>query len=362
MRGRARLVPNVSGSHIGSVNDAFVEARPDSGEPCSPAPSAERADFPGLAVFPGAGVPTGFWRGPWGAEREEATSGAQLEGSVCPHCREQASVALPGGEGWCAACGGLVAPNGEAEVVCRRCALPHALSAGRGRSCAGGPVMTGPTRTQSDEVAARLRELLGTRFRVTPGSAAGCYVAAVCAAVTPGPWGEASFAGVAEPLVFALPDRTLVVSAGVVAALEDEAQFAFLLAREESLMRGGWISRRYFNASHAPFWSFWRRRDDQSLARAAELTWRVGFGTDAEQLADREALAALVGADYDPQAGPRALALLDRASRASGRFRLSRLRSRLLGRSLADIGRPALARLNREVYRRALAAVRQPAG
>ncbi len=343
------------------MNDTFAETRPDTGGLGPHAPSPALAELPGPAPFPGFGVPAGFWRGPSGAEGEESTSGAQLEGSVCPHCREAAAVALPGGEGWCAACGGLVAPTGEAELVCRFCALPHASSASRWRPCAGERAGEGSTRASGGEVAGRLRELLGERLRTTSAAAAGRYVAAVGAAVTAGPWGEVTFALVTEPLVLALPDRTLVVSAGSVAALEDEAQLAFLLAREESLRRAGWIARRYSAAAHAPFWSFWRRHDDESLARAAELSWRVGFGSDAEQSADREALAALVAADYDPQAGPRALALLDRASRASGRFRLSRLRSRLLGRSLSDIGRPALARLNREVYRRALAPVRQPA-
>jgi hypothetical protein len=170
---------------------------------------------------------------------------------------------------------------------------------------------------------------------------------------------EVLFAAPAEPLLLALPDRSLVISAGVVDALEDEAQLAFVLGREASLTRHGWIARRYRTGWPADFWSFWRRRDDASLVRAIELSCRVGFGADAEQLADREALAALVASDYDPQAGARALALLDRASRGTSRFRLSRVRSRLLGRSLADIGRPALARLNREVYRRVLMPLRE---
>jgi predicted Zn-dependent protease len=182
-------------------------------------------------------------------------------------------------------------------------------------------------------------------------------VAAVRAAVT-ATSGDVLFATSAEPLVLALPDRTLVLSAGVIAALEDEAQLAFVLGREESLTRHGWIARRFRAADRPGFWSFWLRRNDESLVQAIELSCRVGFGPEAEQQADREALAALAAADYDPQAGARALALLDRASHGTGRFRLSRVRSRLLGRSLADLGRPALARLNREVYCRALAPLR----
>jgi hypothetical protein len=188
--------------------------------------------------------------------------------------------------------------------------------------------------------------------------AAACYVAAVRATVAAGATGEVFFMATAEPLILALPDRTLVLGTGGIAALEDEAQLAFVLCREESLARHGWIARRYRAVAPAGFWSLWRRRDDPSLAYAVDLSSRVGFGAEAEQLADREAIGALVAADYDPQAGGRALALLDHASRATVRFRLSRVRSRLLGRTLADIGRPALARLNREVYRRAFASLR----
>jgi hypothetical protein len=209
------------------------------------------------------------------------------------------------------------------------------------------------------EAAAQLRELLVDRLGAVQAPAAGRYIAGVRAAIAGGAASEVLFTGSAEPLVLTMPDRTLVVSAGVVAALEDEAQLAFVLGREESLARQGWIARRYHATAPPAFWSFWRGRDDESLARAVELTCRVGFGADAEQLSDREALAALVASEYDPQAGARALALLDRASRETARFRLSRVRSRLIGRLLTDSGRPALARLNREVYRRALAPVRE---
>ena len=341
------------------MNDAFEQARPDTAGPGSCGSGVQLADPPGDGAVPGSGFPAGFWRGPWGAEGEESTSGAQLEGAVCPHCREPAAVALPGGDGWCAACGGLVASSGEAEVICRWCALPHASSGSRWRPCAGGEGPPGLRADGDADTAERLRELLADRLGASPAPVAGRYVAAVRAAVAAGAGGDVLFAASAEPILLALPDRTLVVSAGVANALEDEAQLAFVLGREESLARHGWIARRYRAGAPAAFWSFWRRRDDESLARALELSCRLGFGSDAEQLADREALAALVAADYDPQAGARALALLDRASRGTGRFRLSRVRSRLLGRSLADIGRPALARLNREVYRRALTPVRE---
>lgn len=341
------------------MDDAFVQGRADTGGPGSDKSGIRLADPPGNGSVPGTGLPHGFWRGPWGAQGVESSGGAHLEGTACPHCREPAAVALPGGGGWCAACGGLVAPTGEAEVVCRWCSLSHAPSVGRRCPSAGEEGFAAPPGDGGGHAAGHLLRLLAERLGAAPAPAAGRYVAAVRAAVAAGAVGEVLFAAPAEPLLLALPDRTLVISAGVVNALEDEAQLAFVLGREESLTRHGWIARRYRAGWPAGFWSFRRRCDDASMARAIELSCRVGFGVEAEHSADREALAALVASDYDPQAGARALALLDRASRGTGRFRLSRVRSRLLARSLADVGRPALARLNREVYRRALMPVRE---
>ncbi|MCU0225682.1 MAG: hypothetical protein MUF27_16800 [Acidobacteria bacterium] len=333
------------------MKSSFAAVCPVVGEPASrpprPAPGARSA-----------ALPAGFWRGPAGTGGEDATSGAELEGMPCPHCRERAALALPAGGGWCAACGGLVAPGGEAETICRACARPHGTAAGRGRPCAGEPEESGPVA--GERLAARLRELIAERFDGMREPAAERYVAAVRAALPGTAAGPVSFVASPEPILLALPDRSLVLSTGLVRTLEDEAQLAFVLGREESLARHGWIARRY-RGEVARTWSFWRRRDEGPLADAIELSCRVGFGTEAEQLADGEGLAALVAGDYDPQAGARALALLDRASRESGRFRLSKLRSHLLGRSLADAGRPPLARLNREVYCRAAGPLRDAA-
>jgi len=316
------------------------------------------ADLPRSGAFSGGGVPVGFWREPWGTQGEAPPGGPRLEGVACPHCREPAAIALPDGNGWCAACGGLVAPTGAGEVICRSCALPHASPRSRWHACAGGAELAGAITDSGRGVASQIRALLARRWGMVHAPAAACYVAAVRATVAAGATGEVIFMATAEPLILALPDRTLVLGTGGIAALEDEAQLAFVLCREESLARHGWIARRYRAVAPAGFWSLWRRRDDPSLAYAVDLSSRVGFGAEAEQLADREAIGALVAADYDPQAGGRALALLDHASQATVRFRLSRVRSRLLGRTLADIGRPALARLNREVYRRAFASLR----
>jgi hypothetical protein len=330
------------------VRAPFAVACPVTGEPASGPPR------PASGVR-SAALPAGFWRGPAEVEGEEATSGAELEGMPCPHCRERAAQALPSGGGWCSACGGLVAPGGGAESICRACARPHGTAAGRARSCAGD--REEPGRAAGERLAARLRDLLAARFDAVREPAAERYVAGVRSALPGAVVGPVSFAASPEPILLALPDRSLVLSTGLLRTLEDEAQLAFVLGREESLARHGWVARRY-RAEGAGSWFSWLRCDDGPLADAIELSCRVGFGAEAEQLADGEGLAALVAAEYDPQAGARALALLDRASRDSGRFRLSRLRSHLLGRSLADAGRPPVARLNREVYCRAAGALR----
>lgn len=337
------------------MDEAFAVARPDTAEP------AGRPAVPGAAASvlepPVADLPAGFWRGPSNPAEESTTSGAQLEGATCPHCREQAALALPGGKGWCAACGGLVSTAGEAEVICRSCALPHAAPLARNHACVGEAEHRAGGDADGPEQGARLLKLLRERLRAESFPAAGLYVNALRAVSTRGGGSEVLFAPSPEPLVLTLPDRTLVLSSGAISALEDEAQLAFILAREESLVRQGCVARRFRAGVPAAFWSIWRRREAASLERAIESSCLVGFGTEAETQADGYGLAALVAADYDPQAGARALARLDHASRGTSRFRLSRVRSRLLARALADAGRPAVARLNREVYRRAVAPV-----
>jgi len=281
------------------------------------------------------------------------------EGSACPHCRETATLHLDGERAWCAACGGTILATGEAEEICPDCTLMHAPNRPRWRRCPGAPAR--PATESVPDV--EWLEAIRSRCGVVSLGRAGAYLAGVRATVDDAPGGPPPLmAEDAEPFMLTLPGGTLLASRGLLAALEDEAQLAFLLAREASLVRRDRVERRYSAAavaSRSALWPFLRRVDEAGLVDAVEVSRTVGFGPESEHLADRDALAAMVNADYDPQAGARALTLLGAASRESGRYRVSRVRSRLLGRWLIEVGRPAVARINREVFARATRSLRQ---
>lgn len=302
----------------------------------------------------------GFWRASLALEREDSTSGAIAEGAPCPHCRERATLALAGERAWCAACGGTVRASGQPEAVCPECALTHAPDRPRWRRCAGAPP---PIAGQSVPDETWL-EAIGGRCAVGPLGSAERYVASVRAAVDDASAGPILMSEDPEPFALTLPGGTLVLSRGVLVTLEDEAQLAFLFAREGALVRRDRIRRRcaaaVLAARPAP-WAFFRGTDGEGLADALELSRSVGFGPESEHLVDRDALGAMVAAEYDPQSGPRALALLGAASREGGRYKVSRVRSRLLGRWLVEVGRPVVARINREVYSRAIRELRHTA-
>ncbi len=167
-----------------------------------------------------------------------------------------------------------------------------------------------------------------------------------------------------EPLVALFPGRWLAVSRGTLAALDDEAQLAFLIAREAALYRAGWIRRRFAAAAlpASGLLARWRRHDDAPLVRAVLLTARLGYGAAAEEAADAEALVALRRAEYDLDAAPLALRHLEPLTIATrgARFLRAGARAEALERVLAGVPRGSGTRLNREVYRRVVSELDPP--
>ena len=160
-----------------------------------------------------------------------------------------------------------------------------------------------------------------------------------------------------EPLSMPLPGGGLVLSLGLLASLEDEAQLAFLVAREIALEQAGWPSRRFGRVlSETPRWLAALRpgRAENELLEAIDLSLRVGYGAAAEGLADGHAIDAVRAARYDVPAAVRAPFVLDRSSLPGRgvRFLLDEARRQRL---LVEASRPAApGRVDREVYRRAI--------
>lgn len=170
--------------------------------------------------------------------------------------------------------------------------------------------------------------------------------------------GKIHFLDLGEPALLALPGKSLLVSLGLLASLEDESQMAFLLSREIAIDSGGWVLRRFGSAvARRKGWALRIGRGGHgSLKEALNASLAFGYGTRVERAADREALAALIRADYDPHSAAAALRNLEGASMAGcgGRFLLAADRADWLDRSAETLGRTGSSRLNREVYRRAV--------
>jgi hypothetical protein len=161
-----------------------------------------------------------------------------------------------------------------------------------------------------------------------------------------------------EPEVVTLPGGSAALSLGLLAALGDEAQIAFVLAREAALLAAGLPLRRFGGA--------WARRPRRlapgraatrrALSRALEVARRLGYGTEAETGADAEGLRRIAKAGYDPAAAPAALAALETASRPGqgGRFVASAVRRHALDAARLRTPAKPESTLNREVYRRAV--------
>lgn len=248
----------------------------------------------------------------------------------------------------CTVCGGWANAFGQRMTVCSICAEPHTDEHDTEHESTGAP--------DQHELTTRVRSIVENGLQLVASDVLTRYLRQVHERIDAGPAPRMLFVDAGDPLLASLPGESLLIGLGTLAALEDEAQLAFLLAREGALTRAEWPARRFATAAtqRASWWQRWRDGEEAPLRRALCLSLRLGFGPAAESAADREALGALVRADYDPGAAARSLRRLERASLAGrgARFLLAAERAAWLDEAATAVSRPMETNLNREVYRR----------
>lgn len=311
---------------------------------------------------------------------------AAPKGNDCPRCGERLSrwpaVTTPSFGGRtlhrCRRCGTRVANGGrEARLVftCESCGLPFLsdtlLAHGEQRCAectAGGMPSDLPDREVSAATEAEVRAALAGRWRFVSAAAAGSYLDRIARQVGERIEGapraiRVVLVDAAELRALALPSGTLLISTGLLAFLEDEAELAFVLGHEMAHAASGEAAVRLVRLG---FRATVRERggsDGLWWSDAAVDLARLGYGRRRERDADARALEALVALDYDPASAVRYLQRLgeagDRGSAAAAEMlvahptpldRIRRIERALYGR----VQPSGVFRVNREVFRRAV--------
>jgi predicted Zn-dependent protease len=160
----------------------------------------------------------------------------------------------------------------------------------------------------------------------------------------------------------ALPSGTLLISLGVLEALEDEAELAFFLAHELAHATSGEAAVRLVRQGFHNVARCGEATGNEAWARAALDMVKLGYGQQRERSADATALEAVLALGYDPGS---VLRWFDRLQRRMERGdpqlrdyafahpapsnRRREIERALFGR--VDAG--SAGRVNREVFRRA---------
>ncbi len=284
------------------------------------------------------------------------------ENLACPRCGTRGSlvpveVSLPGGLLACRSCGQAADETGRRLDPCPRCAWP---SPPRGQD--RHPCLPAEELPSSPLDEALLEDLLPeVTGRPVETERLEDYVAGVLERLAPGPEpARVHLLDGGEPLVCLLPGgRRLVCSLGMLAVLEDEAQLAFVLAREVVFEERGLVGKRFAGTgreSRGGFLSFLRGGTRRTVRDALLLSLLVGWGPDLEREADLLALRRVARAGWDPRRAAGVPALLEPGALegAGSRFAGAAARARDLREEAALlVARPA-SRVNREVYRRAV--------
>lgn len=159
-----------------------------------------------------------------------------------------------------------------------------------------------------------------------------------------------------------LPSGTLLISLGMLAAVEDEAELVFVLGHELAHAASGDAAGRLVRLGlHAV------SRDETTSAQAAWVQAavdlvRLGYGRESEMEADAAALRAMQALGYDPESATRFLQRIDARTQAADESiveyalahpppgeRVRRIELALHGR----IESHGPSRVNRELFRRA---------
>ncbi len=307
---------------------------------------------------------------------------------ACPRCGEAWSagsgVTAPsfGGRALrrCRRCGTRVAdgtPAPRLVFTCEACGLPflaESILPHGGQRCAPCTLGLVPPELPDREVAAaaenEVRAALATRWRFVTSSTAQPYLDRIARQVA----GRIAGAPAAPRVVLvetpehrtlALPSGALLVSTGLLAVLEDEAELAFVLGHEIAHAASGEAAVRLVRLG---FQATARERsasDGLCWSDAAVDLARLGYGRKREHDADACALRAMLDLEYEPQSACRYLqrvhAAIARGDDAVAETEVAhptpfdRIRriERALGARVAVT--TDVPRVNREVFRRALA-------
>lgn len=295
---------------------------------------------------------------------------APLLSRLVPGARREAERAAPRS---CRSCGSTALwPSGFARSgapwVCRGCGA-H-LEAAAVRQELGAWAQPAPLASLDKDAAAAVSDQLAAaavrsyEHRLVPRLAS--YVDAVAEALdaqrprerTTPPLRVESFLDLGEPVAATLPDGRMLIGLGLLASLEDEAQLAFVVARERVILEAGLVARHGTSlAATVVDGRRPRRREKRHAEALVRAALFVGYGAGAERFADERALARVVRAEYEPDAAVQALDRLDKASlpERGSRFVLDEDRRRRLVAASRVARRPRESIFNREVYARAVA-------
>lgn len=306
--------------------------------------------------------------------------------AVCPRCGETLPAGPPitapsfGGRTLrrCGRCGTRVAAGASGEsfvFTCESCGLPFLAEsllphgAHRCAECAAGRV---PPELPDREIAAaaesEVRAALATRWRFVTSATVQPYLDRIARQVAERIDGAPEHPRVVlvdteDHRTLALPSGTLIVSTGLLASLQDEAELAFVLGHEIAHAASGEVAVRLVRLG---FQATARERgvsDGLCWSDAAVDLARLGYGRRRERDADARSLEAMLALEYEPQSAIRYLHRLHEAGERGDVVvaeagvahptpvdRMRRIERALYGR----VGGSDGTRVNREVFRRAL--------
>lgn len=290
------------------------------------------------------------------------TTTSRSAANSCPHCGLHSQswpsgLKKDGDPRICTGCGGLHDRNGSALTITRHSAQLGPLEGAGTTKETGNTAFAAFREAPSARVRQHVINALKAKYSVPQVQRLSAYIVRVLQELGSRNPLSPAFIDVGEPAIASTGAGSLVLSLGLLATLEDEAQLAFILARELALESAGWPQRRLFAAmsEKAPTLA-WLFKPTDPVAQGLELSLRVGYGPEIEGSVDREAMSMIVRAGYDAAAAARALRLLESASLSGrgGRFLLAAERAARLSHATETLSPHHEGRLNREVYRRAI--------
>jgi predicted Zn-dependent protease len=267
-------------------------------------------------------------------------------------------------------------PRSSLVFTCEGCGVPflaESILPHGERRCAPCGAGLVPPELPDREVAIaaenEVRAALATRWRFVTSSAAQPYLDRIARQVATRIDGAPAQPRVvlveaAEHRTLALPSGTLLVSTGLLAFLEDEAELAFVLGHEIAHAASGEAAVRLVRLGFEATARERSATDGLCWSDAAVDLARLGYGRKRERDADQCALSTMLDLEYEPLSACRYLQRLH-AAIARGDDVVSETdvahptpfdRLRRIERALgARVGATTeVPRVNREVFRRAL--------